>query len=406
MERDALWLWFTEIFGLSSNRTNMILKKYNSIDGLFKIPESVLMNDDLFSLKEKKEIIMCDTIHQKRKIANLLSKGIHVISIDNPLYPTLLKNITNPPFVLFCAGNTQSLNSSYPITIVGTRNPDEYGRKSARNISGELALLGACIVSGLANGCDRECHMAAVENNASTIGVCACGINIDYPKESHSMKKEICRNGCIISEFPINYPVRRQNFAIRNRILSGLSLSTIVIQCTVKSGTMLTANYAIGQDRDVYVLTGDPYNPLSQGPLSLLQDGASPFIESLAIIEHYRNIYKKPLILPQAADNNLKVDAAAFKGKNKNSKAKKIFDNTLPEKKESCCNNDEKKKILDSLPKEQRDVLLLLGKKPLQIDELAAKTALPSYRLLSILTELELVSYIQAMPGGMYKSLL
>lgn len=406
MERDALWLWFTEIFGLSSNRTNNLLRKYNSIDGLFKIPESVLMADDCFTLKEKKEIIMCNLVHQKRRIKNLLSKGIHVISIDNPLYPQILKNIANPPFVLFCAGNIESLNYDYPITMVGTRKPDDYGKKSAKNISGELVLMGASIISGLANGCDRECHMGALQNNGVTIGVCACGINVDYPKNSADLKREICKKGCIISEFPMNCPVRRQNFAIRNRILSGLSLATIVIQGTLKSGTMLTANHAISQDRDVYVLTGDPFNPLSQGPLSLLEEGASPFMESGAIIEHYRNIYKKDLILPQRADDNLKVKTAPFKEKEKNPKTKKNFGNTLPVERETCCQDTKNKKFPDDLPQEQKDILLLLQEKPLQIDEMVAKTSLPSYRLLSILTQLELFSYVKALPGGMYKALL
>ena len=406
MERDALWLWFTEVFGLSSNRTNNLLRKYNSIDGLFKIPEAVLMADDFLTLKEKKEIIMCNTIHQKRRIKNLLSKGIHVISIENPLYPQILKNIANPPFVLFCAGNTESLNSDYPITMVGTRNPDDYGKKCARNISGELSLMGAIVISGLANGCDRECHIGALENDGVTIGVCACGINVDYPKGSAGLKREICKKGCIISEFPVGCPVRRQNFAVRNRILSGLSLATVVIQGTLKSGTMLTANHAISQDRDVYVLTGDPFNPLSQGPLSLLQEGASPFIESSAIIEHYRNIYKNPLILPQRAYDNLKEQRLPFEKNEKKFCEKKNLENTLPIKRETCFKDTENKKFMDDLPQEQKDILLLLREKPLQIDEMVAKTSLPSFRLLSILTELELFSYIKALPGGIYKALL
>ena len=393
MDKDALWLWFTSVFGFSSNKTNKILEKYTSPLNLFKIPEMVLMESEDFTLSQKKEIILCNIRAYERKKKLLFEKGIHVISIDNPLYPKNLKEIKNPPYVLYAIGCPESLSHSYPITMVGTRNPDSYGKKAARNISEELSAKGACIISGLAGGCDSLCHEGALAAGGTTIGVCACGIDVEYPKNSLETRREICENGCIISEFPPHYPVRPANFAIRNRILSGMSLATVIIQGKLKSGTMITANYAVNQNRDLYVLTGDPFNPLSEGPLSLLKDGASPFISSDDIIAHYENIYKDPLFVPKkeetTAPKREKIKKAASEKKKIPPAKKDIKFKTIP----------------DSLPKEQKDVLLLLREGPLQIDELVSKLALPSHRLLSILTELELFSYVQALPGGIYKAL-
>ena len=394
MDRDALWLWFTSIFGLSSNKTNRLLEKYGSVDELFKIPEMVLMDSPDFTLSQKKEIILFNIEAYKRKKELLSSKGIHVISIENPCYPKNLREINNPPFVLYVMGNLTSLSHSYPITMVGTRNPDAYGKKAAFGISAALSAKGACIVSGLAGGCDSLCHEGALSSSGTTIGVCACGIDVDYPKNSLETRKDICEKGCIISEFPPHYPVRPANFAIRNRILSGMSLATVIIQGKLKSGTMITANYAVNQNRDLYVLTGDPFNPLSEGPLSLLKDGASPFISCDDIMEHYKSIYKDPLFVPKKEEKK-----ETLKNTPTSSRRRK----TAAPKKEK--EEPKVKKIPDSLPEEQKDVLKILQEGPLQIDELCSKLNLPSHRLLSILTELELFSYVKALPGGIYKAL-
>lgn len=190
-------------------------------------------------------------------------------------YPELLGQIEDPPAGLNMRGKI-TRKDLLSVAVVGSRNPTPYGLHMARLISGELAARGVTIVSGLARGIDTEAHKAALDKGGRTIAVLGCGHDIDYPRGSGELRKSIVSSGAILSEFDAGTPPRPGNFPSRNRIISGLSLAVVVVQARRRSGSLITARWALDQGREVMAVPGRADDPLSAGPVSLLRDGATP----------------------------------------------------------------------------------------------------------------------------------
>ena len=212
--------------------------------------------------------------------------GIKIITLDDKEYPALLRNIDNPPIVLFCAGNLNDLDSSLTISAVGTRKPSEYGIAVTRRIIPQLTKVGAVITSGLAVGIDAAAHKSCLNSGGRTIGVLACGILVNYPMENAGLKRGIVENGgAVISELlPFTRP-SADYFQYRNRIISGLSLGTLIIEASDKSGALITANHACEQGREVFFIPPhDILSPRFMGVAALGRDGATPVYSYLDIL--------------------------------------------------------------------------------------------------------------------------
>lgn len=199
--------------------------------------------------------------------------GNHLLTWCDPSYPALLKEIPDPPLVLYAQGDLTSLCQP-AIAVVGTRKPSITGRETARQFSFELASRGVAIVSGLALGVDAQAHQGCLDAHGKTIAVMATGIDCIYPRSHSKLAQLICQNGLLISEFPLKSAPVAGHFPRRNRIISGLSLATLVVEAATKSGSLITARYALEQNRDVLAIPGSIYNPNSRGCHYLLQQGA------------------------------------------------------------------------------------------------------------------------------------
>jgi DNA processing protein len=208
----------------------------------------------------------------------------HRIFPGDPEYPELLGHISRPPKCLNVLGR-MTRSDALAVAVVGARNPTPYGCHMARLIAGGLAASGVTVVSGLARGIDTEAHRAALEKNGRTIAVLGCGLDIEYPKGSGELKKLIIAKGALISEFEEGTPPLPRNFPSRNRVISGLSLAVVVIQASVKSGSLITARWALDQGREVMAVPGRVDDPLSAGPIALLKDGAVPVCHSGDILQ-------------------------------------------------------------------------------------------------------------------------
>ena len=196
------------------------------------------------------------------------------IKIDDDRYPKLLKEIFDPPEVLYCVGNIALLNAS-SIAIIGCRNMSKYGEKVARIFAEGISKAGITVVSGLARGIDKVAHENSYKNEGRTIAVLGSGLDIIYPKENEQLYKYIINNGgLIISEFPEGTRPNKENFPQRNRIISGLSKGIIVVEAKRKSGTMITVNHALEQGRDVFVVPGNIDSINSTGTNELIKEGA------------------------------------------------------------------------------------------------------------------------------------
>lgn len=291
------------------------------------------------------------------------SPASHFITCTDTRYPSLLKEIHDPPLALYLCGNPDILNS-LQISIVGSRRPTPDGRRNTRDLAGRLARLGITVTSGLATGLDSEAHQAALAVEGHTIAVLGSGLNVIYPAKNKELAHRITDTGAIISEFPPDYRPRPENFPRRNRIISGLSTGTLVVEAAARSGTLITARLAMEQGREVFAVPGAIHNPLTRGCHSLIRQGAK-------LVENINDILEEigPLAQFSAAGGQEQYG------------------------------DDKKLKGLDEFSK-----LLLdnIGSQPVSIDFLVAETELAANLVSAKLLEMELSGVIASQPGGQY----
>lgn len=285
----------------------------------------------------------------------------HLITLPDDAYPVLLKQIHDPPPALYLSGDPAVLNCMQ-ISIIGSRRPSPDGRRIARNFARDLAHLGITITSGLASGLDSEAHKGALQAGMKTIAVLGSGLDIIYPPWNGDLAASIIANGALISEFPLGSRPLRANFPLRNRIISGLSLGTIVVEAALKSGSLITARCALEQGREVFAVPGSIYNKTSHGCHYLIHEGAK-------LIECVDDVLEEigPLTALLSRERRLPVE------------------------------NDKKLKMLDA------DCKLLLdniGKRPVTIDVLVEETGLPVNSIAAALLALEMEGLIDSLPGG------
>ena len=199
--------------------------------------------------------------------------GAEVVTIGDPRYPQPLREIFDPPILLFARGRVELLQSLM-LGVVGTRRPTPYGLAVAERLSGDLAHAGLTIVSGMARGIDTAAHKGALAAGGDTVAVLGCGVDVVYPSENRKLAAEIAAKGLIVSEFPMGATAFPQNFPIRNRIISGMSLGVLVVEGAQYSGSAITAKLAMDQGREVFAVPGNITSKLSWGPNLLIKQGA------------------------------------------------------------------------------------------------------------------------------------
>lgn len=283
-------------------------------------------------------------IEPLRELDKADRSGISIVTAANPKYPSRLKEIYDYPPVLYIKGKLFP-EDQLSIAVVGTRNPTAYGRQVTEEIVTALSRNNITIASGMARGIDTISHSSALKEGGRTIGVLGCGVNVIYPPENASIAKRIVENGALISECPIDMGPRPENFPRRNRILSGLTLGTLVTEAGEKSGALITAEYALDQNREVFAVPGNIFSAKSSGTNRLIQQGAK-------LIRNESDILVE-----------LNVESVATQLE---------FKETLP--------------ITDN----ERSVITYLGVEPVHIDEICRASKLPTSVVSSTLSMMEL----------------
>ncbi|WP_066365005.1 DNA-processing protein DprA [Neobacillus fumarioli] len=230
----------------------------------------------------------------RKKIQEYDKNGIAVITIFDKVYPQYLKEIYQPPWVLFAKGDVSLLEVEPKLAVVGSRQATQYGKNAIRMLFPELIKSGVLIVSGLAKGIDALAHEYAMKNGGKTIAVIAGGLYHIYPKENLKLALEMMKSGLILSEYPPDTKPLKWHFPARNRIISGMSRGTLIVEAKRKSGSLITANYAVHEGREVFSLPGSIFNPYSIGANELIQQGAKLVISAEDILEEIMDkIYLK-----------------------------------------------------------------------------------------------------------------
>lgn len=268
------WIWLQNSLRYGSHKVRTVRLLYKNIKDFYNAGEMEWRLCGCFTNKEI-ENLKNNSLEVSEKIIERCNKlNYKIITPDNNSYPMLLREIQNPPCVLYVQGDESCLNSDLPISIVGTRAATRYGTEMAFDISRGIAQKGATVISGGALGIDCAAHEGALEAKGKTVAVLGCGINYPYLLKNSKLRKAISQTGAVISEYPPDFPSSVYTFPMRNRIISGLSLGTVVIEAGEKSGSLITANLANEQNRDVFVVPVNEKSPLAKGALKLIQDGA------------------------------------------------------------------------------------------------------------------------------------
>ncbi len=368
MDDELYIMWLARIEGVSLKKQHYLLNLFKKPEEIFSASSQLLKHINGISECEINSIIK---MQNDNIIANyekeLVNKEVEFISILNKKYPPLLKEIENPPLGLYVKG-TFPKNNSIMVSIVGSRRCSEYGCMVSHKISKELAINGITVVSGMACGIDSMAHKGAIEaSGGTTIAVLGCGVDICYPIENRKLKEQIEKNGCTISEFPPGSKPLPFCFPMRNRIISGLSSITIVIEATRKSGSLITASLALEQGRDVMAVPGNITNKLSFGTNELIRDGAAIVLNCEDIF--YALGMSSSEVSEIAAKNNLK--------KSKNN-------------------------IIDSLAPDEKLVYSCISSEPISADEIINKINCQAQTVAYVLTLLEIRGHIKKLAGTKY----
>ena len=324
----------------------------------------------------------------------------HLLAINDSTYPMLLKEIADPPPLLYVRGELGQPDAP-SITIVGTRSPTNYGKTISRQLSQQLAESGITVISGFARGIDTCAHQGALQANGRTIAVLGNGLGQIYPAENRELADEIMKSGALISEFPMAVPPFPKNFPRRNRVVSGMSSGTVVVEASIRSGSLITARHAAEQGREVFAVPGQIFSNQSKGSHQLINQGAKLINAIDDIWEAFPNRRLTPSLTSPPIQLPLDQNDSARGRVNSNLFAEvSARDTSIGSTGTSSANPSVQ--ATQQLSTDERAILEAIGVPCSHIDQIARTTALPMNKVSSALVMLELKGIVQQMPGKQF----
>ena len=382
-KRVLLWLWLKIALNDSSAKTYKLYSEFGDITKIYELGPSELAEIDYLNDNDKSAMLNKNISEANETLFLCISEKIAIITIDSEEYPESLLNVYSPPCILFVYGNFKEAFSKPLVTIVGTRSCNTYGFNTAKQISGALAMCGCTIVTGIAEGIDTATYLSASQAGGSVICVFPSGLLVGYCKQKLTYSG-ITYNGILLSE---HLPKKSSsNFAYpeRNRLLSGLSELTVVIQAPETSGALITANLALEQGKDVYVVPGNIDTNYSKGSNLLFKDGAYP-------VTSYQDILF-PLVSKYGDVLTDRVTQSALERLETMS-----FDNEIKSKRSSI-----KKAAIEALPENERKVFEVFDENPVSVDSIIDETDLSIAVVLASLSSLVTKDLIVKENGNVY----
>ncbi|MBI2446989.1 MAG: DNA-protecting protein DprA [Candidatus Omnitrophica bacterium] len=358
--------------GLGIVRLRALLEHFETTNAVLKANKK-----DLMSIQGIGDVISDGIINISKsgildKELNLIKKKkVKIITVYDKDYPQNLKSVFDPPILIYVQGDLDK-RDILSIAIVGSRRPSFYGRATAERLGKELSSLGITIVSGMARGIDTAGHKGATRNGGRTIAVLGSGLGVIYPPENKELFEEIASKGAVVSEFPMGTIPDRKNFPKRNRIISGLSLGVIVVEAARHSGSLITADLALEQGREVFAVPGNAGAINSQGTNHLIKEGAKLVENSADVLEELGPILRQYIPGSGSKDGNQNTDPMMF----------------------------------PKMDKTQSQIFSVLSQEPAHIDEITDRCKLTAQAVSSSLVVLELKGLIRQLPGKMFVKVL
>jgi DNA processing protein len=359
------WITLSLVTGVGSRTAARLLDRLGAPGAVLRASRAAL---ESFGLKE--EMIERLQSSEPRRVAEQELKKIEamkaeVFVLDDSRYPALLKEIFDPPIVLYGLGDIDGAFSQPCVAVVGTRKPSTYGTNAATQLARDLATRRLTVVSGFARGIDTAAHRATLEAKGKTVAVLGTGLDVDYPQENRRLGEAIRENGALLTEFTMGTPPVPQNFPFRNRIISGLSLGVVVVEAAEQSGSLITARMALEQNRELFAVPGNITSSKSFGPNYLIKQGAK-------LVQMWRDVVEE---LPFEVKRNILADDLAT--------------STEPAPPPALLLGEKETQVLQ----------LLSADAPVHVDELLLSSGLASPDLMQALLELEFKDVIKQLPG-------
>ena len=401
-ENTKYWIWLQQSIGYANPKVNIVRNFYENIQDFYNGGEKEWRLSGGFSGKELKRMYENSLEEAESVIEQCERLHYHILTPYDKEYPKMLKEIYDPPSVLYVCGELPDVDNILSIGVVGTRSATLSGKKNAYTISYDLAKAGAIIVSGGALGIDSSAHSGALMAGGKTICVLGCGINYNYLSVNAKLRYEISRHGAVVSEYPPDVPASKYSFPKRNRIISAFSQGVLVVEAGKKSGALLTADLAESQNKDIFAVPGDIHSSFAEGTNHLIQQGAKPVINALDILEEYVYKYKLTPITVTERINDAVVENIPTVNPQKYVKEKSVADKTVYNRKQtqkpSALTDTPKSETKTALPSDLSDtaqkIYDMIDKKPISLEDMINVSGMTSSQVMTAITELELSGLI------------
>jgi DNA processing protein len=402
------WIWLATRAGLGDRGRMLLLQRFADAEDVYFAETGEyarvegLSPEAISSLQEK------SLAEAEQILADCQRENIRILTWQDALYPKRLKNIADPPVVLYYKGTLPQVDALPCIAVVGTRGASAYGMSTAKRMGYQIAACGGITVSGVAFGIDAMAMRGALSAGAPVIGVLGCGADVVYPASNRALYADTQRQGCLLTEFPPGTPPIGWNFPRRNRIISGLSCGVLVVEAPEKSGALITARQAADQGRDVFVVPGNIDVPSCKGSNALLRDGAIAVSSGWDVISEYQDRFPGKI-----TENRADSRQTAYPDELEEQPLQVAQTPKVPEKKHRKSIFGKKKEI-DNTPSspyidadkprpvlsaDEETLLSFIGADGALVDDVISDAGLPAGQVLAMLTMLEVKGVVARLPG-------
>ena len=405
------WIWFATRTGMGDKTKSVLLSHFEEPEAIYFAPEPEFGRFEELSLSAVESLMDKDLTEAEEILRQCQEKGVHILTFQDAAYPARLKNIPDPPMVLYYKGTLPVFDELPVIGVVGTRKASVYGMTTAKRLGYQIAACGGTVVSGIASGIDSVAMKGALTAGGTVVGVLGCGADVIYPAANRWLYADTEKYGCLLTEFPPGTPPLGRNFPRRNRIISGLSCGVLVVEAPERSGALITARLSADQGRDVFVVPANIDVETAKGSNALMRDGAIPVSSGWDIMSEYR--YQFPgkvrerrtavALTANAGELSREREEPALVAEPPRKQKEKKEKKTLLRKK--VIDNPEKsaysdfKKTQTVLTADEQTIVDALGNGQMLVDDVIAQSGKAPGVILASLTLLEVKGVVRRLPG-------
>ncbi|MBO2527150.1 MAG: DNA-protecting protein DprA [Clostridiales bacterium] len=399
------WVWLTTRKGIGTRGRAALLELYGTAEHIYELKEADYLHTEGFDRRWLESLLDKSLDDAEEILRDCDNEEIDLLTYAEAAYPKRLKNITDPPALLYFKGSLPDFDSEAAIAVVGSRRCSAYGLMHAKQFGRQIANSGGLVISGGARGIDTMALKGALDSSMPVVSVMGCGLDVDYPRENHFLFQKVAQHGCLLSEYPPKTRPDRGNFPVRNRIISGLSLGVLVVEAPERSGALITADLALQQGRDVFAIPGNIGVKHCSGSNRLIREGAYMVEDGWEVLREYTYLFPDKLSDGRSKEAMQRIFQSRYgmalpvysPVTISDEGDKKVVDNPAGK------TYSDEKEATAALSGDESAVYALLSEQPIHCDELTAKSGMQSRNVTAALTLLQIKGLAEKLAGNYYK---